>query len=111
MIYVMDYQYYNIFVLLIIEILIKIDFLLFYYFYIMNTTETIIDYNYFYNYYNHRFIYSNEEKINDNLNLIIKDMERLDEIKEEMLTTQEYLDKSNMLYKRYNDLKAKLGNI
>ena len=71
----------------------------------MDTADTIIDYNYFYNYYNNRFIYSNEERINDNLNLIIKDMERLDEIKEEQLTTQEYLDKSNKLYKRYKELK------
>jgi chaperonin GroEL (HSP60 family) len=82
----------------------------------MNTDEIIIDYtyNYLYNYNNNYIlIYNNNssssERVDDNLNIIIKEMEQLDEIKEDM-TTQDYLDKSNSLYKRYNDLKRRLGN-
>ena len=77
-----------------------------------------IDYNnhyidYYNQYINNQYIdlhHINDVSNNhDNLNIIIKDMEHLDEIKEE-LTTQEYLDKSNRLYRRYHDLKRRLGN-
>ena len=63
----------------------------------MNTDEIIIDYtyNYLYNYNNNYIlIYNNNsssERVDDNLNIIIKEMEQLDEIKEDM-TTQDYLD-------------------
>ena len=96
----------------------------------MNTFDETNVVNYYNNYvdYNNHYInnhYINNHYINnqyidlhhindvndnhDNLNIIIKDMEHLDEIKEE-LTTQEYLDKSNRLYRRYHDLKRRLGN-
>ena len=75
----------------------------------MNMIDEHIDYNNYYinynNYYN--IINNNNEPEYDNLNKIIKDMEHLDEIREE-LSSQEYLDKSNMLYRKYNDLKRRL---
>jgi hypothetical protein len=72
----------------------------------MNTFDenNVINYNNFINYYINII-----NDYDDNLNIIIKAMEQLDEIKEE-LTTQEYLDKSNSLYRRYHDLKRRLGN-
>jgi hypothetical protein len=69
----------------------------------MNTFDNNNVINYYNNYNNIINDYD------DNLNIIIKAMAQLDEIKEE-LTTQEYLDKSNSLYRRYHDLKRRLGN-
>jgi hypothetical protein len=76
----------------------------------MNTFDENNVINYYNNYidYNNRY-FNIINDYNDNLNIIIKAMEQLDEIKEE-LTTQEYLDKSNSLYRRYHDLKRRLGN-
>jgi hypothetical protein len=83
----------------------------------MNTFDETNVVNYYNNYIDYNNHYINNQYIDlhhindvsDNLNIIIKDMEHLDEIKEE-LTTQEYLDKSNRLYRRYHDLKRRLGN-